>query len=81
MSEPKTPQQIEDADVNDAVRTAISLELRRFRRSLENYVWNDLHPQIASARVEGRTIDVDALITHSLNTARKWIGNYGHSSD
>lgn len=80
MSEPKTTQQIEDADINDAIRTAISLELRRFRRSLENYVWNDLHPQIVSARLDGRTINVQQLIDHSLNVARKWIGEYGHSS-
>jgi hypothetical protein len=66
----KTPEQLEDLAIRDAVNTVVALELRNTKRELVNSLMADLDPQITKARLEGRAIDVKVLVERLMKERR-----------
>lgn len=58
----KTPEQLEDAAIADAIRTLVALELREKKREVENHLFEIVRPQVERARLEGRSVNVKTLV-------------------
>lgn len=58
----KTPEQLEDAAIADAIRTLVALEMREKKREIENHLISAVKPQVDKARLEGRSVDVRTLV-------------------
>lgn len=58
----KTPEQLEDRSIRDAVSTLVALEERERKHRLVNSLMAELLPQVQKARLEGRRIDVKVLV-------------------
>lgn len=58
----KTPEQLEDAAIADAVRSIVAIEMREKKRATENKLFEIVKPQVERARLEGRKINVRMLV-------------------
>ena len=63
---PKTPEQIEDDAIKDAIRSVVGLKARMMQRELQNQVIERVAPKITTARLQGRKIDVDKFVSEVL---------------
>jgi len=62
----KTTEQLEDAAIADAIRTAVGVRTREQFRVLQNRIAETLAPKIERARLDGKRIDVEKLIEEAL---------------
>lgn len=67
----KSPEQLEDANIADAVNTAVGLRLRELKRHITNEIMEVVQPQVDSARLRGKEVDVDAVLVSALKHARE----------
>lgn len=72
MFKPKSPEELEDAAIRDAVNTAVSLQLRNLKRSATNYILTSITPEVESARHAGREVDIDKFFMRAMTLARHW---------
>lgn len=68
----KTPEQLEDAAIKDAMSTAVALRLRALKRSMLNYLEAKTKDEITNARLNGREVDVEKMMAESLRLAFHW---------
>ena len=62
MVNPKTPEQLEDAEIADAIRTVVAFGLRGKKRKIENSLFEQVKPQVDEARLKGKSVDVHKLV-------------------
>lgn len=65
-----TPEQMEDAAINDAISTAVGLHQRQQRRELLNNLRAVFGPEITQARLNGRVIDAEKFAERALRLVR-----------
>ena len=65
----KTPEQMEDAAITDAISTVASLYAKEQRRQLVNHLQSALKPHVDEARLKGREIDIAKFTQRALNIA------------
>ena len=58
----KTPEQLEDAQIADAIRSIVALKTRAQHRELVNKITVKVHTKINNARLKGNRVDVDKFI-------------------
>lgn len=58
----KTPEQLEDAAIADAIRSVVAITARRMQRELQNRVAAAVQPKIDVARLQGKHVDVNRLV-------------------
>lgn len=68
----KTPEQLEDAGVTDVLNTVIGLAQKREKRQVMNYLRARLEPEIVSARLNGRAIDLDKFTIRAAALVREF---------
>lgn len=66
MVQVKTPEQLEDAAITDAIRSVVGVRTRAQFRELQNRLAETLAPKIEAARLNGRRVDVEKLISEAL---------------
>lgn len=59
----KTPEQIEDANIADVIRTVVAIKTRKMHRELMNRIVEQVAPKIELARLQGKQIDVEKFVT------------------
>lgn len=66
----KSPEQLEDASIADAVNTAVGLRLRELKRQITNEIMEVVQPQVDTARLKGKAVDVEAVLVSALKHSR-----------
>jgi glutamate racemase len=66
----KSPEQLEDANITDAVNTAVGLRLRELKRQITNEIMEVVQPQVDSARLRGKEVDIEGVLVSALKHAR-----------
>jgi hypothetical protein len=58
----KTPEQLEDAAIADAIRSIVAIKTRVEQRELQNRLTDAVNRKVTDARLKGRKVDVDKFI-------------------
>ena len=59
---PKTPTQLEDAAIADVIRSVVSIKTRQIQREMQNAISEKVMPQLESARLKGKKVDIHRLV-------------------
>ena len=62
----KTPEQLEDAAIADIIRSVVAMRTRGLYREMQNRIVEIVTPKIDMARLQGKRIDVDKLVSEVL---------------
>lgn len=62
----QTPEQLEDAQIADAIRSIVALKTRAQQRELQNKLTEAVQPKLNHARLNGKRVNVDAFIKELL---------------
>lgn len=65
----KSQEELEDAAIADAVKTAVSLHLRNLNRRLVNDIAQRISDDVMSARHNGREVDVKRFMKSAFDRA------------
>lgn len=58
----KTPEQLEDAALADAIRSIIRLKTAALQREMQNNLTEQIKVKVDTARLMGKKVDVQAFI-------------------
>jgi hypothetical protein len=58
----KTPEQLEDAAIADAIRSVVALKTRADQRALVAKITDSVQDKVDNARLNGKRVDVQAFI-------------------
>jgi hypothetical protein len=58
----KTPEQLEDAAIADAIRSVVGLKTRAMHRELVTNITDKVDAKIRKARLQGKRVDVNRFI-------------------
>jgi hypothetical protein len=67
----KSPEQLEDAAITDAIDTAVGLRLREIKRQMTNEIRMLVQPEVDAARLNGRSVNVSRLFTSVVKHTRE----------
>ncbi len=63
----RTPQQLEDVAITDAIRSIVGMHTRNQHRELQNRITEMVQPKLDRARLQGKRVDVKALMKEVMN--------------
>lgn len=58
----KTPEQLEDAAIADAIRTLVALRTRAEQRRIQNAITEAVKERLDTARLQGKRLNVDKFV-------------------
>jgi hypothetical protein len=58
----KTPEQLEDAAIADAIRSVVALKVRREQRELQNRLTEQVQKKVDLARLNGERVNIQAFV-------------------
>jgi hypothetical protein len=63
----KTPEQLEDAAISDAIRSIVGIKIKATQRELVNKISEQIQPKVDRARLDGKRVDIQAFIKEVLS--------------
>ena len=63
----KTPEQLEDAAIADAIRSIVGIKIKATQRELVNKISEQIQPKVDRARLDGKRVDIQAFIKEVLS--------------
>jgi hypothetical protein len=58
----KTPEQLEDDAIKDAIRSMVAIRVRRIQRDLQNEITAQIKERVDLARLQGKKVDVNKFV-------------------
>jgi hypothetical protein len=71
----RTPEQLEDAAIADAIRSVVALKTRAQQRELQNTITDRVKNKIELARLNGKKVDVQAFIQEVIREVATTVGD------
>lgn len=63
----KTPEQLEDAAIADAIRSVVALSMRVQQRELQNKITEGVKAKVDRARLNGQKVNIKAFVKEVVN--------------
>lgn len=58
----KTPQQLEEQNITDIIRSVVSIRTRQEQRELQNRITESVMPKVETARLKGQSVDIEKFV-------------------
>ncbi len=63
----RTPEELEDAAITDAIRSIVGMRTRAQHRDLQNRIVGMVQPKLEMARLQGKRVNVKELMKEVLD--------------